>query len=183
LHGPIDTTAWRSYVFYKRAASASETNPLCDWTATSADKYAQVHTIRNTIKTGSPFAASVLSAGTADPGIATGVTSTLNGQLIVNVGIGADNLSGSMTDVTGTDPTTFTNRHYSTITTGADANGWFYTAVRATAGATGTISNNFAAAPTAWGVFVAAILDEPNLEFIAKPQIYPGVPVQDRSRW
>ena len=28
LHGPIDTTAWRTYAFWKRAVSGAETNPL-----------------------------------------------------------------------------------------------------------------------------------------------------------
>lgn len=159
LHGPIDTTAWRTYVFWKRATSAAETNPLCDWTATSADKYAQVHTVRGAINSGSPFAASILSADLTDPIASTGVTSTLASQLIIVVGVGSDNASASMTSVTGTDPSSYTQRHYSTITTGADATGWFFDAVRATAGATGTVTQDFVSTMPAAGVLVAAILD------------------------
>src|SRR3990167_1696747 len=54
LGGPTNLTAWRTYVFYKRATSGAETNPLLDWTG-SGQKYGQVHTIRGAITTGSPF--------------------------------------------------------------------------------------------------------------------------------
>jgi len=64
-----------------------------------------------------------------------------------------------MTSVTGTDPSAYTSRHYSTIATGLDANGWFFTATRTTVGATGTVSNDFNAAPLAWGIVVAAMLE------------------------
>lgn len=163
LHGPIDTTGWRTYVFYKRATSAAETNPLCDWTATSADKYAQVHTLRDAIRTGSPFAATVLSADLTDTIASTGVTTTEANQLVIVVGIGSDNASASMTSVVSTDPTSYTQRHYSTITTGADATGWFFSAARSAAGATGTVTQDFNSTMPAAGVFVAALLDNyPN---------------------
>ncbi len=178
LHGPTDTTAWRTYAFYKRATSAAETNPLCDWTATSADKYAQVHTIRGALATGSPFAASAITAGTADPGVATGVTTTAASQLVCTIGIGADNLAASMTSVAGTDPAAYTQRHYSTIATGADANGWFFTATRTAVGATGTVSHDFSAAPLAWGIVVAAMLEPAAAaaipDILKAPRIAPG---------
>jgi len=159
LYGPEDTTNWRSYVFWIRATGSGTTNPLCDWSGTSADKYAQVHCIRGAIPYGDPFAASAWTDGTADPGVATGVTTTAKKQLVINLGIGGDDNNASVAS-TGTDPGLFINRHYSEVTTGADAVGWAQTAHRATAGATGTISNNFdVAAPVAWGVLVAAVLD------------------------
>jgi hypothetical protein len=160
LAGPVDQgTTWRTYWFYKRAASGSEANPLCDWGATSADKYGQVHSIRGAITTGSPFAASQTSTGTADPGSATGVTSTAANQLIISLGMSGDNLATDFTSVTATNPATFTKRHYTTITTGADAGGWFFDAVRTTNGATGNVSHDFNGVPLIWSVLVAAILD------------------------
>lgn len=158
LFGPVDETAWRSYVFWKRATSGAETNPLCDWTATSADKYAQVHTIRGAITTGSPFAASAWTDGAADPAVCTGVTTTELSQRVIALGLQADNL-GQVSSVTATDPATWTERHDSIIGTGADAGGFLYEEVRATIGATGNVSVDFGAAPLHWGILVAAILD------------------------
>jgi hypothetical protein len=160
LSGPTDTTAWRTYVFWIRATSAAVTNPLCDWTATSADKYAQVHSIRGAIESGSPFAASTPTAGTADPGVATGVTTTLPYQYVFSLGLDADNLATAAT-TTATDPAAWTERHFSTTTTGADAGGFFYDGVRVTAGATGNVSHDFNGVPTAWGIIVAAVLEPP----------------------
>ncbi len=158
LAGPIDTTAWRTYCFWKRATSASETDPLCDWTATSADKYAQVHTARGAIASGSPFAASGLAADLTDPIAVAGVTTTEAGQLVIVVGIGSDNASASVT-VSATDPASFTQRHFSTIVTGADATGSFHDATRATAGATGSVTLDHNSTMPAEGVLVAAMLD------------------------
>lgn len=181
LHGPIDTTNWRTYVFWIRATSGAMTNPLCDWTATSANKYAQVHTIRGAADTGSPFAASVLSADTTDTIASTGVTSTLDGQLIIVCGIGSDNASASMTSVTATDPSSFTQRHFSTITTGADATGWFFTAPRTAAGATGTVTQDFNSTMPAAGVLVAAILDPTG---IPRPhQVHSFAAIQRAGSW
>ena len=158
LHGPQDSTAWRTYAFWKRAASGAETDPLCDWTATSADKYAQVHTIRGAILSGSPFAASALGSDLTDPIVVGGVTSTLASQLIIVVGIGSDNASASTT-VTSTDPSSYTQRHFSTITTGADATGSFHDANRASAGATGNVTSDHNSTMPAMAILVAAILN------------------------
>lgn len=160
LHGPVDTTNWRSYIFWKRATSGAETNPLCDWTATSADKYAQVHTVRGAITSGSPFEASNLGADVTDPIAVTGVTTSTANRLVIVIGIGSDNASGSVT-VTSTDPSSYTQRHFSTIATGADATGSFHDATRASAGATGTVTLDHNSTMPAEGVLVAALLDEP----------------------
>jgi hypothetical protein len=158
LTGPNDETAWRSYVFWKRATSGAETNPLCDWTATSADKYAQVHTLRGAITTGDPFAAIAWTDGATDPAVCTGVTTTTANQYVVMLGLQADNL-GTHNATTATDPSTFTERHDSTIGTGADAGGFLADAIRTTAGATGNVSVDFTAAPLHWGILVAAVLE------------------------
>jgi hypothetical protein len=174
LHGPIDVTGWRTYAFWKRAAGGAETNPLCDWTATSADKYAQVHTVRGAITTGSPFAASVLSGDLTDTIASTGVTSTDANQLIIVAGIGSDNASASMTSVVATDPSSFTQRHFSTIATGNDATGWFFDANRSAAGATGTVTQDFNSTMPAAGVLVAAMIDAPAAA-VYPPHAYTAV--------
>lgn len=165
LHGPIDATNWRTYVFWIRATSGAMTNPLCDWTATSADKYAQVHTIRGAITTGSPFAGSALLADVTDPiAAASGVSTAAASQLVAVVGIGSDNASASVT-VTGTDPSSFTQRHFSTIATGADATGSFHEATRASAGAVGTVTLDHNSTMPAMGFLVAALTDAPAPTF------------------
>lgn len=124
--GPVDTTAWRTYAFWKRAAGSSETNPLCDWTATSADKYAQVHTIRGAITTGTPFDIAVIRGNDTDPNVLVSPSNgTTSGLLVIAAALGSDNASASVT-VTATDPTFLTQRHFSTIATGADATGEFH---------------------------------------------------------
>src|SRR5688500_12932802 len=76
IAGPIDQgTTMRNYWYWKRAASGAETNPLCDWSATTGEKYAVVHVFRGNIISETPYEASQASVGTADPGVATGVTS------------------------------------------------------------------------------------------------------------
>lgn len=158
LTGPVDTTAWRSYVFYIRATTTNTTAPLCAWTTTSADKYAQVHSLRGAIASGSPFAASAWTAGATDPAVATGVTTLTANQYVCLLGMQADNLAAVSTYV-ATNPATLTERHDSTIATGADAGGFFADGVRATAGATGNVTVDFSAAPLHWGILVAAISD------------------------
>lgn len=183
LFGPVDETAWRSYVFWKRAVSGAEADPLCDWTATSADKYAQVHGIRGAVTTGSPFAASAWTDGAADPAVATGVTTTAAGQYVCSIGLCADNLSTSAT-VTATDPAAWTMRSHTVIATGADATGFLYDGVRATAGATGNVSHDFNAAPLHWGILVAAFIEASPPEGGARqPYVVAREAVQRASRW
>lgn len=176
LTGPNDETAWRSYVFWKRATSGGETNPLCDWTATSADKYAQVHGIRGAIISGSPFAAFAWTDGAANPAVCTGVTTTAANQYVLALGLQADNL-GTVSAFTATDPSTLTERHNTTIATGADAGGFYGDGTRVTTGATGNVSVDFSAAPLHWGILVAAILEEPPAAAI------PSVVMPPMRRW
>ena len=155
--GPTDNTAWRVYVFYKRAAGG-DANPLLDWSAAVGEKYGQVHAVRGAITSGDPFAAAALTVDLTDPIVSTGVTTTAANQYVMAVGIGSDNASASVT-VTATDPATWTQRHYSTIMTGADAAGSFHDQVRATAGATGNVTNDHNSTMPAMGVFVAAVTE------------------------
>src|SRR5688572_14828852 len=161
LHGPTDTTAWRTYVFWKRAASGAEGNVLLDWSAATGEKYGQVHTVRGALIASSPFAASNLVADLTDPiAVASGISTAVVSQLVIVVCIASDNLSTTVT-VTGTDPAAYTLNNYQDIATGADAEGHFASATRATAGAIGTVTNDFDAAMPAGAVLVAAITEEP----------------------
>jgi hypothetical protein len=141
IGGPTDVTAWRTYALYKWADSAAETNPLLDWSAAVGEKYGQVHTIRNARR--GALSGYVLNADLTDPITHAGVTSEQRNQMIAVIGIGSDNASASVTSVTATDPASFTQRHFSTIVTGADASGWFFDATRVEVGATGTITQDF----------------------------------------
>lgn len=159
LHGPIDvTTIWRTYVFYKRATSTTEANVLLDWNLGVGEKYGQVQTVRGAVTTDSPFAASNLFGDATDPIAGAGVTSTER-QTIIVAGIGSDNASTSAT-VTGTNPASYSLNHFSTITTGADATGLFYSALISSASVgTGTVTIDHNSTMPAMGVLVAAMLD------------------------
>ena len=184
LAGPTNTgTIWRSYWFWIRATSGSMTNPLCDWSAATGQKYGVVHNVRGAIATGSPFAASAVTAGTADPGSATGVTTAVDSQFVLTLGLVADNLATAVT-VTATDPASFTQRTYTTIATGADAGQFFTDAVRATAGATGAVSHDFNGVPLAWAILVGAITEAvaaAGQPFLSRFAAVPFVPTLDRS--
>lgn len=130
LLSPRDTTAWRAYLFWKWAASGAETNPLLDWSAATGEKYGQVHTIRGAGRIfADPFDDSVFFADATDPISGTGCTSipAFGDDLLIIVGIGSDNASTSVA-VSDTASRTYTERHFSTIATGADATGWFHDA-------------------------------------------------------
>lgn len=178
LFGPVDETAWRSYVFWKRATTSSEANPLCNWTATSADKYAQVHCINGAVTSGDPFVDSAWTDGAANPAVATGVTTVAANQYVLSVGLQADNLAASMTSVTATDPAALTQRHYSVIATGADAGGFFFDGIRTTAGATGNVNHTFSAAPLHWGIMVAAVTAQPGPNVVSVGQVVEADTVQ-----
>ncbi len=156
--GPVDLVGWRAYVYWKRAAGGAETNPLCDWTGTG-EKYGQVHTVRGAVTSGDPFTTSLgLWTDGTDPIIVPGVTTTAANQLVIVVGLGNDNASASVT-VTSTDPASYTQRHFSTIITGADATGSFHTATRATAGATGNVTLDHNSTMPLEVVLVVGVLD------------------------
>lgn len=175
LHGPIDSTAWRGYVFYKRATSAAEANVLLDWSAAVGEKYGQVHTIRGAVSSGTPFAASGLAGDVTDPIAVAGVTSTVEAQTVIVVGIGSDDASASVTVTCANAPTAFTQRHFSTITTGADATGSFHSQERTPAGATGTVTLDHNSTMPAEMVLVAALLEPPLLEsLVVAPQVAAG---------
>lgn len=156
--GPLDEAGaniWRSYWFWKRATSSSETDPLCDWSNTFTDIYAQVHTVRGAITSGNFFSASAFSSDATDPLTHTGVTTTTANQRVLLLVLGNDDQPTTVT-VTATDPAAFTLHNYQDITTGADAEGHAASAVRTSAGATGNIISDYdAAMPCGCGLVLA----------------------------
>jgi len=153
IAGPTNTGSWRTYAFYRRAVSASETNPLCDWSAAVGEKYGVVHNIRGVISAGNPFASLVLSADVVDPGFPTGIFVPQDNMFLGIMGIVSDNAASAVTIVAaGGDPAAFTSRSYTTITTGADAGQFFSDGIKLTSGVIAAFTSDFNAAPLAWAI-------------------------------
>lgn len=175
---PVDSTSWTAYWFWKRATSGAETDPLMDWSAQTVDRYAQVHTVRGADTTGDFFTASAFSGDVTDIIVITGVSTTVANQRVLVLMIANDNASTTVT-VTATDPAAFTLHNYQDIVTGTDAEGHAASAIRATAGATGNVSNDFDAAMPA-GIGVVLALEDlavvPQLPMFHTPDrsLYPG---------
>jgi hypothetical protein len=176
IAGPIDQgTAWRHYWYWLRAAGAAETNPLCDWSNTTGDKYAVVHVIRGAITSGNPIEASQTTTGNASPGVATGVTTLSAGALVCSIGMSADNTLSAVA-ATATDPASLTQRDFEAIATGADAAMWVSTANRTAAGATGSVSHAFTGAVLGWGILIAAITEQAGFDPSTAPPLLAQLP-------
>jgi len=157
------STVERYWLYWLRAASGSETNPLVDTDGTTANIYAQVYVFRSAITTGDPWeVVGAAATGTADPASCTGIT-TLPANSLVVVPLGyPDNNNASIT-TTGTDPAAYAEL-YDESTTGDDGSLTMSHAARTNAGATGTVSVDFSTAVTAgdgWGCMVLALEPEP----------------------
>jgi len=132
----------RYWWFWKRAASASETNPLVDKSTATGNTYAAVITYRGAITTGDPWEVKgTPQTGTADPMVLTGITTLSDDSLVVAAVAGEDNNNASIT-TTGTDPAAYTE-HYVESGAGADGVITFSEAAKTTAGATGNVSVNW----------------------------------------
>jgi hypothetical protein len=163
LFGATNTTAWRSYCWYRKAISAAETNPLLDWSAAVGEKYGQVHTIRGAdhlrLQGGSldPFSDSAFAGDVTDSIVTAGCASVVAADhLVIVVGIGSDNASASVVVTDSGGGRTYTQRHFSTITTGSDACGWFHDST-VTGSNQGNITCNFNSTMPAATVLGAAI--------------------------
>ena len=150
-------TSARYWVWWKRAASSSETNPLINYSGTTADSYYNCLVYRGAITTETPHEVlGTPATGTADPTSLTGITSLTANSLIVISLIGEDNNNASCT-ATGTDPSAYTE-HYDETVTGADAVSCWSEFERTTAGATGTVSIDWdVAVPVGWGAILMAL--------------------------
>jgi hypothetical protein len=159
LSGPYDGGAsTRHYWFWKRAAGASETNPLMDKSAATGDTYARIYTIRGAWTGGNPFEGIEPSShDTSDPVSITGVTSLTANALIFGMVGEADDDANDFT-VSATDPAAFSQDN-ELSTTGADGLMGRFNASRTAAGATGSISINWQTAPDGGATLVVAIGD------------------------
>lgn len=166
--GTVRSTVSRYYWFWKRATSAAETNPVIAVSGgASADKYAQAHVIRGASTVGNPYEAYAVTTGTADPGVATGITSLTDNALIISCGGNEDNVDIQTIITAANAPTamgtaTSTDNRYRTDTGGADAGLWISPGVlKTTAGATGNISHDFnGASRPGWGICVFAFYEQ-----------------------
>lgn len=159
---PVDRgTTTRYWAWWKRAASASETDPLVDFSGTTADAYGVCTIYRSAITTETPWEViGTATTGTADPASLTAISSLTASSLIVIALSGEDNNNGACT-ATGTDPAGYTE-HYQETTTGADAMNCNSEFERVSAGSTGTVSLDFdTAVPIGWGAWLMALKPEP----------------------
>ena len=154
------TTA-RYWVWWTRAASAAETNPILNTDGSTADLYGIAYTVRGAITTETPVeAVGAATTGTADPAPVTGVTTLTAAALVVAAFAGEDNNNAACT-TTGTDPAAYTE-HYVETAIGLDMMYCFSEANRTTAGASGTVSVDFDVAnPVGWGGIVLSLKPEP----------------------
>jgi len=159
---PVDrgTTA-RYWAWWKRAASASETDPVVDFSGTTGDAYGVCTVYRGAITTETPWEViGTATTGTADPASLATISSLTDNSLIVIALSGEDNNNAGCI-ATGTDPAAYTE-HYQETGTGADAMNCNSEFERVTAGATGTVSVDFdTAVPIGWGAWLMALKPEP----------------------
>ena len=169
------TTA-RYWWAWKRAASASETNPLVDKSTGTGDTYAAVITYRGAITTGDPWEVKgAPQTGTADPTTLTGITTLTAESLVVAAVAGEDDNNSSIT-TTGTDPSAYAD-HYVESSNGMGGDGviTFSEAARTAAGATGNVSVNWGSAiPTGSGGILLALKSAPILPNVSGVSASPN---------
>jgi hypothetical protein len=159
---PFDrSTVSRYWLFWLRAASSAETNPLFDKSTATGDTFCAVINYNGAEPSGDPWEAlGAATTGTADPASVSQVTTaTANALVVVAVAGEDDNNASIATDCT--DPTSFIE-HYVESATGTGGVVTFSEKLRLTAGATGSCSVNWNTAnPVGWGG-MALSLKRPN---------------------
>lgn len=165
IAGPWNSTAERHYVFGRRAASGSETNPLLDWSATSGDLYALCVSYSGAVTTGTAWeVVGATQTGTSNNPSLTGITTlTADALVVVCFGYGDNNNAANGYALTATDPAAFAE-HFVLSAVGADGTIGFSEAARATAGATGNIAvaGQTTTAGDGWGALVIALTGIPG---------------------
>jgi hypothetical protein len=161
---PFDRgTTSRYWLWWKRATSAADGNPLVDTDGTTANIYAMAIVYRGAITTETPWeVVGTPATGTADPASCTGITTLTDNSLVV-VPYGYEDNNGSAITTTGTDPAAYTE-HLDEAVTGDDGTVSFSEAARTAAGATGTVSVDYDSTITAgdgWGCVVLALKPAP----------------------
>jgi hypothetical protein len=142
----VDTTAADHRWFWKRH-DGSEADPVCV-TNTAVNNFGRAYAFRGVVKTGNPWNA--LGTATSDCTEPVTVTTITTGAALSMVvlmdGYEDNNLASVIT--TGTDPAAYTENYDETVA-GDDGSATVAYEVRATAGATGTVSADYNAAFTA----------------------------------
>lgn len=158
IAGPWDGIAERHYVFGKRAASGSETNPFLDWSTTTGDWYALCASYSDAITTETAWeVVGSTQQGTGSNPSLTGIT-TLTDESLVVVLIGYGDNNNTAFTLTSTDPSAYTE-HYVESAIGADGAICISEGARSTAGATGNVgvSGLTVTAGDGWGALVLAL--------------------------
>src|SRR3990170_235811 len=135
---PHDTTTGRQWLFWKRAASAAETNPLVDFSGTTGDAFGQSITFRGALATADPWTIGTWGSTGTNPLSLTSLTTPSDNNLVIAAVHYEDN-DLAVAAVTGTDPAAYTE-HYTESPAGADGAIEWSEAARTTAGATGAVS-------------------------------------------
>jgi hypothetical protein len=151
----------RHWWFWKRALAAGTTNPLCDFSSATGDKYAVVHCFRGCVDVGNPyFGAAIVdylattgSGSPANPGGAEGPQNSL----AVMMGFSSDNLVTAISTI-ATDPATLTQRSVTSVSTGSDSTQFIATGLKSATGNTGLTTVSFTGAPSNWGTLLICLI-------------------------
>ncbi|HKW12937.1 MAG TPA: hypothetical protein VJS69_00485 [Candidatus Krumholzibacteria bacterium] len=134
-----DGGLYRNYIFGKRAASGSETNPLLDWASTSGDFFALCCSYSGCITTGTAW--EVVGSGqngTGNDPTLTGITTLSAESLVLPIILYGDDNNTAFA-LTSTDPAAYTE-HYVESLVGSDGSVMISEGARSSAGATGDIA-------------------------------------------
>lgn len=147
------TGSW--WWFYRVAMSAAETNPLCDYSNASGDKYAFVSVVRG--------ASGIEMNRTASGGIDSGfenwekvgtdtpaaydIPTLSTDALIYEVGISLDNTATAVSISTDTTPAALTAHSYETSATGSDGGCWASSGFMVGAARTVVLNHSFTGTP------------------------------------
>jgi hypothetical protein len=133
--------AGRCWMWWNRADTTSETLSV-DFGGTVGDAYYAISLFRGAVTTGDPFeVVGSPQSNTTVPVSLTGITTLTAGAMVIVWVMGNDNLNAAGHTVVGTDPASYTTV-YADTAVGQNAMVERSEALRATAGATGTITNN-----------------------------------------
>src|SRR5438093_241514 len=166
---PFDRgTTSRYWLFWRRAASSSETAPLFDKSGTTGDTYAWIIGYRGAVTTGNPWqAVGTPATGTSDPASIPAISTTTDNALVVVAVGGEDNNNAAIT-TTSTNPASYTV-HYAESPTGSDGALTFSEELRTSPGSTGAISVDWdVLPPVGWGGMALALAPPPNYKMSVK---------------
>jgi MSHA biogenesis protein MshQ len=170
-------TTSRTWWAWKRAASASETNPLISKSTATGDTYAAVTTYRGASTIGDPWEAKgTPNTSTVAGHVLNGVTTLSDDALVVASLCGEDNSAGSGTNFTATSPSALAEVLYVESNTGSDGSCIAGAAAKATAGATGNVTATWTATVVGSAGIVLALKSAPAVRSMTKASTDPTSP-------